>query len=188
MADQPGAAPTPDPAQASNVVLLPDAGPLITLAYADSLDLLFAPGWQVRLVDMVWHEVTRHATPTRQKLIDWASRHAVPVLSTRTFERHEAQSAFAPSGRANADLGEWAIQEVMTGFALALQPTVGVFLFEDHKVARANFLLPPACQKVSTRAFLIFLEQQGLIESASDVTAAALRAGRAFSQMRFPAG
>lgn len=186
MAEPPGTDPTSVPL--GNVVLLPDAGPLITLAYADSLDLLFAPGWPVRLVDMVWHEVTRHATPTRQKLIDWASRHAVPMLATRTFQRHEAQSALASSGRANSNLGEWAIQEVMTDFALAPEPAVGVFLFEDHRIARANFLLPPACQKVSTRAFLIFLEQQGLIESASDVTAAALRAGRAFSQMRFPAG
>jgi len=104
VAEPPGTDPTSVPL--GNVVLLPDAGPLITLAYADSadsLDLLFAPGWPVRLVDMVWHEVTRHATPTRQKLIDWASRHAVPVLATRTFQRHEAQSALASSGRANAD-------------------------------------------------------------------------------------
>ena len=39
------------------VVLLPDAGPLITLAYADALDLLFKPGWSLTLVDMVLHEM-----------------------------------------------------------------------------------------------------------------------------------
>ena len=37
-----------------SVILLPDAGPLITFAYADALDLLFKPGWSVQLVDMVW--------------------------------------------------------------------------------------------------------------------------------------
>ena len=56
----------------SNVVLLPDAGPLITLAYADALDLLFKPGWSVMLVDMVLHEITRNHTPTSGKLTRWA--------------------------------------------------------------------------------------------------------------------
>ena len=49
----------------TEIVLLPDAGPLIMLAYADALDLLFKPGWTVALVDMVLQEVTRSATPTR---------------------------------------------------------------------------------------------------------------------------
>ena len=47
-------------------VLLPDGAPLITLACADALDLLMKPGWAVRLVDGVLHEVTRNITPTRQ--------------------------------------------------------------------------------------------------------------------------
>jgi hypothetical protein len=37
----------------SDIVLVPDAGPLITLAYADALDLLFTGGWTVVLVDTV---------------------------------------------------------------------------------------------------------------------------------------
>jgi len=74
----------------------------------------------------------------------------------------------------------------MSSFALATPPTRGVFLFEDHKIARASFLLPASCQKVSTRAYLLYLEQAGLIESASEIQARALRAGRAFSQLRFP--
>jgi hypothetical protein len=45
----------------------------------------------------------------------------------------------------------------------------GVFLFEDHKIARASFLLPDCCRKVSTRAFLQFLEQKNWIPSAVEV-------------------
>lgn len=56
----------------ADIVLLPDAGPLITLAYADSLDLLLMPGWPVVQVDMVLHEVTRHQTPTNACLAQWA--------------------------------------------------------------------------------------------------------------------
>ena len=166
--------------------MLPDAGPLITLAYADALDLLFKPGWAVQLVDMVLHEVTRNTTPTSQQIARWARRHRLPVLKTRTFEHH-AQAALgaAPAPR-KSKLGELAIQEVMSSFALTTPPTRGVFLFEDHKIARAGFMLPDSCQKVSTRAFLRFLEQEGFIVSAAEVQAQALRAGRAFSQLRFP--
>jgi hypothetical protein len=171
---------------AQSVVLLPDAGPLITLAYADALDLLFKPGWAVQIVDMVLHEVTRHTTPTNKRLAQWARRHRLPVLTTRTFEHHRAQASGSAAPARKSNLGELAVQEVMNGFALSTPPTRGVFLFEDHKIARVSFLLPESCQKVSTRAFLLFLEQAGLIASAAEVQARALRAGRAFSQLRFP--
>ena len=55
-------------------ILLPDAGPLITLAHADRLDLLLRPGWPLRLVDMVLHELTRNATPTRDAITAFVAR------------------------------------------------------------------------------------------------------------------
>ena len=73
----------------------------------------------------------------------------------------------------------------MSEFGLADEQT-GVFLFEDHKIARAGFLLPDNCRKVSTGAYLLFLEQRGSIESAVDVELRAILAGRQFSQIRFP--
>jgi hypothetical protein len=71
----------------------------------------------------------------------------------------------------------------MNEFALKVPPKTGVFLFEDHKIARASFMVPDSCRKVSTRAFLIFLEQKGL---ATDIERRAVQAGRAFSTLRFP--
>ena len=171
---------------AASVVVLPDSGPLITLAYADALDLLVKPGWTVQLVDMVLHEVTRSATPTSQRIARWARRCRLPVLTTRAFEHHARIDVRATPAPRKSNLGELAIQEVMSGFALTTPPTQGVFLFEDPKIARASFLLPQSCQKVSTRAFLLFLEQQGLIASAAEVQARALGAGRAFSRLRLP--
>ena len=41
--------------------MLPDAGPLITLAYANGLDL-FKPGWPVEVVDMALEKLTRNTT------------------------------------------------------------------------------------------------------------------------------
>lgn len=171
---------------APNVVLLPDAGPLITLAYADALDLLFKPGWPIVLVDMVLHEVTRNQTPTSEKLAQWATTGQVSVRATRSLLHHRQTLAANPAAARTANLGELAIQETMNDFALDQPPQTGVFLFEDHKIARASFLLPDNCRKISTRAYLMFLEQQGWIESAADIERRAIQAGRSFSKLRFP--
>jgi hypothetical protein len=168
------------------ILLLPDAGPLITLAYADALDLLLKPGWALALVDMVLHEVTRNETPTSQRLGAWANQQGIEVLSTQVSAWYEALCSKTVERPRKANLGELAIQEVMNGLALESPARTGVFLFEDHKIARASFLLPDNCRKVSTRAFLTFLEQQGWLSSAAEIEGRAIRAGRRFSQLRFP--
>ena len=169
--------------QASDIALLPDAGPLITLAYADALDTLQLPGWQVHVVDMVQHEVTRNQTPTSKKLSRWLKRKSVQIVPTQTFNLH-AQTTGQPTRKAN--LGELAIQEAINQMALAQPPQRAVLLFEDHRIASANFYVPEDCLKVSTRAFLAFLQDNGWITSASDIERRAVLAGRQFSQLRFP--
>jgi len=166
-----------------SITLLPDAGPLITLAYADALDLLPKSGWSVALVDMVLHEVTRSKTPTSVRIAAWARERSIPVLETATCRRYMEAGTASPIRKAN--LGELAIQEAMSAFGLAMDRT-GVFLFEDHKIARATFLLPDNCRTVSTRAFLAFMEEQGQIDSAAEIERRAILAGRQFSQIRFP--
>lgn len=167
------------------IALLPDAGPLITLAYADALDVLFKPDWTVMLVDIVLHEVTRNLTPASSKLAEWAAAKQIPILPTKTFAHFKQASAANAAPRKNS-LGGLAVQETMNEFALMVPPKLGVFLFEDHKIARTSFLLPDTCRKISTRAFLIFLEQRGWIASASEIERRAVQAGRAFSNLRFP--
>ncbi len=148
---------------AASLALLPDVGPLITLAYADALDLLFKPGWSVELVDMVLHEVARNQTPTSQRIDAWARENKLPVLSTKTYQYHQQRASSGEMLQKKSNLGELAIQEAMNDFALTIPPRTGVFLFEDHKIARASFLLPDNCRKVTTRAFLIFLEEDALV-------------------------
>lgn len=172
----------------ASVALLPDAGPLISLAYADALDLLFKPGWSLVLVDMVLHEVTRQQTPTSEKLTQWVAANQVPVRTTRTFQHYQQTLATTAVAARKSNLGELAIQETMNDFALDQAQKTGVFLFEDHKIARTSFLLPDNCRKVSTRAFLLFLEQKGWLESAAEIERRAIQAGRNFSSLRFPPG
>ena len=170
----------------SAVVVVPDAGPLITLAYADALQLLLAPGWPVRVVDMVLEEVTRAATPTSAKIAQWVAEQGLPIVATRTCAHSRAARAEGGDKRARSNLGELAIQEAMHELALTEPDTVAVFLFEDHKIARATFLVPDNCRKVSTRAWLLFLEGRGWIGSAAEIERAAIAAGRNFSRLRFP--
>lgn len=172
---------------ASGIVLLPDSGPLITLAYADELDVLFKPGWHVAVVDMVLYEVTRNQTPTSGKLARWIKHHKLTVLTTQTCTQYRQEithPGVLPQRKAN--LGELAVQETINVFALRQPPQTAVFLFEDHRIAKQSFFLPEHCQKISTRAFLLFLEQKGWIASASAIERQAIQAGRAFSQLRFP--
>jgi len=168
------------------VVLLPDAGPLITLAYADALDLLFKPGWPVVLVDMVLHEVTRNQTPTSEKLAQWADSNQLSVRTTQTFQHHQRTLVAGNVAVRKSNLGELAVQETMNDFALEQPPQTGVFLFEDHRIARASFFVPDNCRKISTRAFLLFLEHKGWLESAAEIELRAIQAGRSFSRLRFP--
>jgi hypothetical protein len=90
---------------AKDTALLPDAGPLITLAYADALDVLFKPGWTVMLVDMVLHEVSRNRTPTSGKLATWVASAQIPVLPTKTFEHFRESAPGSPSPRSR-NLGD----------------------------------------------------------------------------------
>jgi hypothetical protein len=168
--------------------VLPDAGPLITLAYADARDLLLRPGWPVEVVDRVLHEVTRNSTPTSEKLAQWVSDRQLAMLPTRTFQHDQlAQSQSVRQGAPRkSHLGELAIQETMNGFALMEAPRIGVFLFEDHKTARTSFHVPDNCRKISTRSFLLFLEQKGWLDSAAAIERRAVLAGRDFSRLRFP--
>lgn len=168
------------PQAAQDITVLPDAGPLITLAYANALDVLFKPGWRVAIVDRVLHEVTRSQTPTSEKLAAWAAQPAVRTITTLTLAAH------LKNPRSKSHLGEQAIQETLNQFALDEPPQNAVLLFEDHAIARNSFFVPPGCQKVSKRAFLIFLEHRGWISSASAIERAAVQAGRQFSQLRFP--
>ncbi len=168
-------------------LLLPDAGPLITLAYAQALDLLLKPGWAVHIVDMVLHEVTRNRTPTSTAIAAWVEVNtAVTVLPTRTMAHYLKHQSSAEAATRKSNLGELAVQEAMTDLALHDPSRTGVFLFEDHKIASTGFLLPENCRKVSTRAFLTFLEQRGWLESAAEVERKAIVRGRVFSQLRFP--
>jgi hypothetical protein len=166
--------------------LLPDAGPLITLAYAGELDLLLKPSWSIGIVDMVLHEVTRTQTPTSQTIAAWVKTNAAIPVSTKVYQQHMQDIANNVTPLRKSHLGEMAAQEAMITASLMRPSPQCVFLFEEYRIASTTFVVPSNSRKVSTKAFLIFLEQQGWISSAADIEQKAIMSGRNFSQVRFP--
>ncbi len=128
--------------------------------------------------DMVLEELTRSHTPTSQQIGAWVKDQCIPGWSTEVCRR--------AAGRRQRNLGEMAIQETMQAFVMEDPPGRGGFLFKDHKIARATFLLPPGCLKVTTGAFLLFLERGGWLESVVPIERRAIEAGRQFWRQRFP--
>jgi len=164
-------------------LIIPDAGPLITLAYAGRLDLFLAIQAKVVVIDMVKIELTRHLTPTSQLIIDFIADNAIEVIETEIGK--EAVRHGVDFKKRHA--GERAIQDFLFDFydennGIHGEEKFALLLFEDHKVSGTGFVLPENVYVISTRAFLTRLELLKVIPSAQDVSNAAVSAGRNFSQ------
>jgi hypothetical protein len=164
-------------------LVIPDAGPLITLAYAGRLDLLLAIQAKLVVIDMVQIELTRHRTPTSQRIIDFIADNAIEIAETEIGK--EAQRQGAAFNKRHA--GERAIQDFLFDFydennGVGSAEKFVLLLFEDHKVSGTGFVLPENVYVISTRAFLTRLEGLKIISSAQEISNAAVTAGRNFSQ------
>jgi hypothetical protein len=93
-------------------LIVPDTGPLITLAAADSLDYLLYPGVPVYVPDAVLYEATvRGDALGAQSVAAWVQGHSQQVfpLVTQTFADHLAM--LGAGLKAPRDLGERAAIE-----------------------------------------------------------------------------
>lgn len=167
-------------------IVLPDTGPLITLAQADSLDLLLAfnPG-KVRIVltDLVEFECTRHRSdhPDAQRIADFLQRnaHRVEIQSTvygqqvisgtRSYEAFQSdpklQAAYAAAGLKPppgpvADSGEVSI----SGYVHQLigqppGPPCLIIAEDDYFLRASPGALPGNARIISTMAYLLELER-----------------------------
>ncbi|MBP9149804.1 MAG: hypothetical protein KBG00_13590 [Rhodoferax sp.] len=154
-------------------LIVTDSGPLITLAVAGALDVLFLPGLPVIVPDMVRHEVIADASkPGAMLVADWIrvnEPHRLTVAPTEVFEEFMLLKSLNPATRAK-NRGEHAAAEVLAR-ALEGQDTGAVLVFEDSAVRKTNFLLrlPDAVVVASTSEFLFGLELRGAISSAQAI-------------------
>jgi len=164
------------------VLLIPDAGPLISLAKADRLGLLLVLGLPVIVPDQVLFEATRDTRhEDARRIATFARAHPDAVLEFRTAvgEAAAGRRAAGETGRQKGQ-GEAAIAELLARLdEITQEPDDPVLLlYEDSDIATRRFVLPGNVHLLSTKAFLIGLERRGVIASADDVWAAMETAGR----------
>jgi hypothetical protein len=78
---------------------------------------------------MVLHEVTRNATPTREKIAQWVALQAVEIVRTRTYAFYQTARLEASAKLRKSNLVKLAIQETMDDLALAQPNTTSVLLY-----------------------------------------------------------
>lgn len=151
-------------------LIVTDSGPLITLAVAGSLDVLFLPGLPVVVPDMVRHEVIQDLSKPGAVLVaEWIRLnvpHRLTVMPTEVFEEFMLLKSVNPATKTR-NRGEQAAAEIL-GKELEGNDSGAILLFEDSAVRKTNFLtrLPDCVVVASTSEFLFGLESRGLIQNA----------------------
>jgi hypothetical protein len=185
-------------------LVLPDTGPLITLAHADALDalLVFDPDhFQLVITDMVEFEATRQRTThgDAQRIVDFLQKHAgrvviqetsfgrMAISAAITYERftqsqqvrdfYSAQRMLAPSPLA-PNSGELSINSYVTELIGQPPGPLCLVIAEDDFFLRSNpGALPGNAYIISTARLLAKIEELNPRFSAKKVldTAAAFK-------------
>lgn len=164
------------------VLVIPDAGPLISLAKADALALLLQLRLPIVLVDQVLFEVTRAKSFEDARRIDAFVRDNPEWVSVFQTEVGFAAAARRAAGGfvRQRGQGEAAIAE----FLVRLDEVTGdpespvLMVYEDSDIRKSVFVLPETVPLVSTKGLLLGLERRGHIPSAEAVWQAIVSAGR----------
>lgn len=152
-------------------LLIPDAGPLFSLAAGNLLPLL--AHFRVGLSDMVCEEtVDRGRLPgasiEAQRLRTFYEKNTaqITVFQTQVGVQIAAQRARNPSYSIPANLGELSIQSLLIDLQISAPGSLPVVLFEDGWfLANARALAKP-CLLLSTQAFLEYAQEKQWITSA----------------------
>jgi hypothetical protein len=162
-------------------VVLPDAGPLISLACADALDLLlsFHPSARIVLTDVVEFEATHRNDdlPDAEAIKQFIERNRdrIDVMPTTVGslaledikrKRKDGQTASLPK-----DIGELSIASFVISMRTANPGDPTLVIVEDDWFESNTYALPGNLHLLSTSAWLDGLEQMKVIESASEVRA-----------------
>jgi hypothetical protein len=174
-------------------VVIPDAGPLISLSMAEALDVLLVFKDEVRIVitDFVEFEVTRFRDrrPDAQRICDFIARNAgiVEIQETqfgktmkemfRIRERFDEDENFrrvmasanisAPS--LPKDAGELSIVSFANDLITSPPGTPILILAEDDFFLHSGSANPGNAHILSTRAFLETLQQLGKVADADAI-------------------
>lgn len=168
-------------------LIVPDTGPLITLAVADSLDYLLYPGVPVYVPDAVLYEATVKSDALgAQSIAEWVQRHSEQVypLMTQAFADHLA--AMDAGLKAPRDLGGRAAIEAIRHALVLAKHERAVFVTEDDRLLTGTYVVLSTDRgrviSITTWDFLEGLERAQRINSAEEVYRRAEDAGRLASR------
>lgn len=156
----------------NDVVIIPDAGPLFSLAAGDLLGIL--ERFSIQITDVVKEETIdkghiKGCSVEASRLLEFYTRHVnhIQIVSTQVGALLKASRKTNPQFEQPRDLGELSIQSYLIELHAQKSSIQPVVLFEDHWFfkQRANF--PSSCRLISTEAFLRSVEKLGIIQSAN---------------------
>jgi hypothetical protein len=153
-------------------LLIPDSGPLFSLAAANLLPLLAK--FRVGISDVVRAEIIDRGTypdasVEAQRLLRYYNENAtnIETFQTQVGVHIAAQKARDSHYKSAPNLGELSIQSLLIDLQLKDPGSNPVVLFEDSWfLANAPALTKP-CLLLSTQAFLEYAEEKQWIPSAS---------------------
>lgn len=164
------------------VLLVPDAGPLISLGRIDRLSLLLLLKLPIYLVDQVVYEVTRDPRfSDAQRIQAFIDQNASTVRVFRTVVGEAAaQRRAGGETRRQKGQGEAAIAEFLARLdeVLSSPDDPVLLLYEDSDIMKQRFVVPGNVHLLSTHALLLGLERRGSIPSADEVWDAIHATGR----------
>jgi len=171
-------------------LIIPDSGPLISLAHARRLDLVLVFDRPVVIADIVKLEcLKKPGSPDHEVLADWFARtgNRVRIYDTGMRGVYEAAIERERSGeepRATSGYGDAALAYMLRRLdSVAGAETIPLVLLEDSKAARSLQRFEKA-HILSTRTWLNSLERAGVIPSADRVIGQMRAAGRDLSAVQ----
>ena len=157
-------------------LLIPDSGPLFSLAAGNLLAVL--SHFRVGLTNVVKQETIDkghgpHASYEAKQLLKFYNAHKAHITVMPTQVGHELRKMRRanPDCALPANAGELSIQSLLIHLQLTGASTPPVILFEDGWFLRNQRALAKPYIPISTEAFLINAEKLGLIPSASSARA-----------------
>lgn len=123
-------------------LIVTDSGPLITLAVANALDVMFLPGLPVIVPDMVRNEVIADLSKPGAVLVaEWMRLNSPEKLTigpTEVFEEYMLLRSINPNTKSK-NRGEQAAAEILSR-ELDQKESGAVLLFEDAAVRKVTYL------------------------------------------------
>lgn len=171
-------------------LIIPDSGPLISLAHARRLDLVLVFDRPVVIADIVKAEcLKKPGSPDHDILADWFARmgNSIRVEDTGMRGVYEAAIKRENSGeepRATSGYGDAALAFMLRRLdIIAGTDAIPLVLLEDSKAARSLQRFDRA-HILSTRTWLNSLERAGVIPSADRIINQMKGAGRDLSAVQ----